>query len=366
MHRRTFLRNLSLSTGLAALSPRALFAKAEPPTSPPPAWTALLEYARWAPSPHNLQPWKLHLVSATEAHLCYDPARLLPYTDPTSAFLTVALGMFVECLRIAAAPHGWQLQATYETEQQLAFTPATPPRLAVLRLIPGAAPVTFDPELIRRRRTSRLPYDGRPLAGPVQLLLQAVAATHVHTLRCSSDPDLVDFVLHLNSQTLFTDLDDPQSRQEIGRWIRTSDAEAQARQDGLWSRCMGFPGRLMHNFFFHSERFRSAWKRSVLGNVYRRSMRGTSTVAWLSGPFETRPDWLAAGTALQQLWLTLTQHGAYLHPFGSVVTNAAAHAQFLARIQHPAGSGQLWLLVRFGYSHEPPRSLRLSVSDLLV
>ncbi len=129
---------------------------------------------------------------------------------------------------------------------------------------------------------------------------------------------------------------------------------------------MGFSGRLMHNFFFHSERFRSPWKRAVLGNVYRHSMHGTASVAWLQGPFATRADWVQAGTLMQRLWLEMTRHGVYLHPFGSVVTNPSAHRQFLDKIGHRPTDAPPWLLVRLGYSTEPPRSLRLDLNDIFL
>src|ERR1044071_458371 len=69
-----------------------------------PAWTELVEYARWCPSVHNLQPHKLKIISETEAELYYDPVRLLPVGDPHSIFVTVAMGIFVEHLSIAASP----------------------------------------------------------------------------------------------------------------------------------------------------------------------------------------------------------------------------------------------------------------------
>ena len=370
MNRRIFLWRAALGTGLAVLGPRGAGALAPRPAPTPAAlvrWTELLDYARWSPSPHNIQPWRLRVLSATEAQLCYDPARLLRRTDPTSCFTIIGLGMFLECLRVAAAPMGWQLEVEHAPEARLNYAAPTPQLFAGLRLRPrtGTRPAP-DRELLKQRRTARHAYDGRPVAAEVQQHLAALAAAHGHQLSCTSDPALIDFVLDLNRQTLFADLDDAPTRQELSTWIRTTDEQAHRLQDGLWNRCLGFSGRLMHNFFFHAERFRSPWKRKVLGNIYRHSMHGTASVAWLQGAFATRADWLQAGTLLQQLWLEMTRHGVYLHPFGSVVTNPVAHQQFLDKIGSLPPDPPLWLLVRLGYSTEPPRSLRLSISDLLL
>lgn len=353
--------------GLGALSlGRVQAAAAWKPTRAAQArWAELLDYARWAPSPHNIQPWKLRVVSDTEAELYYDPARLLPYTDPTSAFTIIGLGIFIESLRVAAAPLGLGLDVRPAEALRLDYAATAPTWFARLRLRPGADPAP-DRELLKERRTARRAYDGRPVAAAVQQEMATLATAYGHQLSLSSDPALIDFVLDLNCQTLFADLDDAGTRRELSTWIRTTDEQAAHLADGLWSRCMGFPGWLMHNFFFHSERFRAGWKRAVLGRAYRHSMRGTATVAWLQGPFATPADWLRAGALLQRLWLDLSRHGVYLHPFGSVVTNPAAHQQFLTRAGAGPAAPPLWLLMRLGYGPVPPRSFRLTVNDLLM
>jgi hypothetical protein len=365
MQRRHFLHSLTLAAAWTALRPLSPARAAAPPDARQ-RWQELLEYARWAPSPHNVQPWKLKILSATRAQVYYDPTRLLRHTDPTSRFTITGLGMFVECLRVAAGPLGFTLTAHPAPEPQLNYAATDLQLFATLELVPSPTSASgTDRELIRQRKTSRLHYDSRPIPAAVQQRLTAVAAAYGHTLTFSSAGPTVDFVLDLNRKTLFTDLDDPATRTELAGWIRTTDEEAATKKDGLWSHCMGFSGRLMHNFFFHAERFRSAWKRRVLGQVYKHSMHGTTTVAWLQGPFGRRPDWEQAGAMLQQLWLEMTRHNLYLHPFGSVITNAEAYAQFCHHVGHSAESEPLGLLVRLGYSQEPPRSFRLTANDIL-
>src|SRR5262249_37441093 len=125
-------------------------------------------------------------------------------------------------------------------------------------------------------------------------------------------------------------------------------------------------GKLMHNFFFHHERFRAKWKRSILSKVYLKSMKGTQHVVWISGKFGERKDWLSAGGMLQEVWLEMTKHNVCLHPFGSVITNPIAYNKFLEKIKHDPATGEVWLLMRIGYSKEPPRSFRLTTNDILI
>jgi hypothetical protein len=89
-------------------------------------WNDLLDEARWTPSPHNLQPWKMRIVSTDEAELLYDPARLLLEIDSDGAFMTVALGMFVETLAIAA--HERRRELEVEMVADLGRRPSRTPR----------------------------------------------------------------------------------------------------------------------------------------------------------------------------------------------------------------------------------------------
>ena len=101
MNRRHFI-NSSFIASIAAFLPKVIIGKPKEI----PSWETLIEWARWAPSVHNLQPQRIKVVSEKEALLCYDTNFLLPVGDPKSEFATAVLGVFVESLSIAAAPHG--------------------------------------------------------------------------------------------------------------------------------------------------------------------------------------------------------------------------------------------------------------------
>ena len=67
-------------------------------------WWTLLETAIQTPSPHNVQPWRIRLISEQEAELYIDGKRTLPKEDTTGSFILSTMGMFVERLRF------WRLQ----------------------------------------------------------------------------------------------------------------------------------------------------------------------------------------------------------------------------------------------------------------
>ena len=329
-----------------------------------PTWPELLDLARWAPSPHNIQPWRLRPLPDGDAELLCASDRLLPETDPTGRFSYAGLGIFVETLAIAARARGFDVRADWSFEPLVAGRGEllTVGRLALVAF-DGDEPL--DPTLILERRTSRIPYDGRTVDPSAIRTLTAVAREPGHTLTCSSEPALVDFVLDLNRETLFFDLADPTARREVGRWLRFDQASAERTRDGFSPAALAFPGWLLHAFF-RGRAFDVPVVRTFRDALYMRTMRGTRTVGWIQGPFERERDWVAAGRMLARLWLTMTKLELHLHPFGSIITNVDANRRVRDRIPHEPADGTLWLIMRLGSGAQPPRSLRLEVDELLA
>jgi hypothetical protein len=328
-------------------------------------WRSLLEYARWAPSPHNIQPWLLRPVSDDEALLLYEPDRLLPQTDPTGAFTICGLGIFVEHLAIAARSRGLDLDVDYDGAA-LGFGGGAARPVARLALVERPIEEPLSPELLLERRTSRLPYNGEPV--PPRLLeeLASLAETYGHRFAFSNEPETVDWVLGLNCDTMFYDMEDPVARGEVGHWIRYSNAAARRRRDGFSPEALGFPGWLLW-FFVHTRwLFELPGLKQLIRRLYLRTMRGVRTVGWLIGPFGSPDETFRAGRMLARIWLTLTANGIYLHPFGSVITNPRANARLRERIGFEDEHGIPWLVVRLGRSEQPPRSLRLETDTLLA
>ena len=73
-------------------------------------WWTLLETAIQTPSPHNVQPWRVRLISEREADLYIDLKRTLPKEDTTGSFILSTMGMFVEAIALLAAPQGFNLE----------------------------------------------------------------------------------------------------------------------------------------------------------------------------------------------------------------------------------------------------------------
>lgn len=328
-------------------------------------WRELLEYARWTASPHNVQAWKVKILSTTEAELYYVPHRLLPTTDPTGCFTTTGFAMFVEHLAIAANPHGYTVKPEY-LKVPLDHTKKEPTLYARLKLVTTTKKETLDRHLILQRRTSRLSYNGMAVEPSVLNELGTLAKDYGQTLTFSSDDDLIAWVMELNRDTLFYDMRDTATRKELGALLRFSTKHAKTKKDGLWSHCMNIPGWLMYVFFKQEWIFELPIIKQLVFSFYMNTMKGVKTIGWLQGPFTTIDDWLTSGHMLARLWLALTKQGVYLHPFGSIITNEKSHTRLREKFKIDESKELMWLIMRLGYSDEPPRSLRLSLDEIIM
>ncbi len=330
-----------------------------------PSWAALVELARWCPSVHNLQPHRIRIISDTEAELYYDVARLLPVGDPNAIFTTVAMGIFIEHLSIAAGAYGAKVKID-DVVDTISISKTGLTLFARLKLVSTSEKEELDKALIKKRRTSRLHYNGMPLKQDTLDKLKIQTAQFGHEFFSSSEEDIIDFVINLNQQTLFEDLKSKADRDELNHLFRYTREEAEIKRDGLWAKCMGFPGYLMKSVFIHHQRWEKGWRKKLLANYYKASFKGTTTICWFGGAFSNTADWLLAGKMLARNWLLITKEGAYIHPFGSLITNTGAYQKIKAQLTTPAQDKKIWMIFRAGYSDEPARSYRLSAEEIII
>lgn len=330
------------------------------------AWRQILPYAHRYPSPHNSQPIKVRIDGDT-LHLFYDTERGLPAEPYGIPFGSLCAGVFAEAVTIAA--HALQ----FNVVEQLDYSPmefGTSRRLhplGSLTLEAANGPVDdLDPRLMLERRTSRLPYDKRPVPEDVVREAAAEAARRGHVLVSIDDPSIVGKIITINQKTLFYDLENPAVRREIQGYLRYSEREAVRKADGLSARCLGVPGPLMRLVMGNYWVSQAPGLGHVVKSVYLRSMRGVTHMAWLKGPFADERDYTEAGRAFLRVWLIFTKHNVYLHPFGSVITNPRAHQELVSLVDEREDGEMVWLLFRIGYSRRPPASHRLPLAELEV
>jgi|SRR5215831_2355639 len=333
-------------------------------------WATLLETAIHAPSPHNVQPWRIRVIDELQADLLIDSARTLPKEDTTGSFIILAMGMFIEALSLFAAEKqyrltyelhhepDWFARAILEAEAQVCFP------FARLRLIPDEhlTPSGFDWALFRKRRTSRISL--RPAAVPPQAEteLRNLAAQWSQRYEQITDAAMIERILEEDTRALFHDLNQRDYRDEITSWFRFTDRSSQKHRDGLDYRCMNTSRSTYWLTARLPQLLLIPGLRSLFVRKYRKQTGVVPTLGMLAGDFWQPAQAIQAGRFLMRFWLETARQNLYIHPYGNLVTNQQAARWMLAETKIP----NIWLVFKIGFSDEPPKSYRRPVEEVLI
>lgn len=330
----------------------------------------MLETAIYAPSPHNVQPWRLCIVSDDTADLLIEKHRTLPKEDPTGSFIILSMGLFIEALTILATNSSLKLDFQFYrplsefTPKHIAKAESELLQFARLSLKPQSSskPDNYDNALFLTRRTSRLSFKPQPIPNEVVKTLSDLAGAWGQTYKQVIAAETIDQILNRNIEALFEDLNNPAYHDEIVEWFRFTDRSARRTRDGLDYRCMN-SSRIS---FWMAARLPQLLQhpitRPLLKKIYRRQLGHVPTIGILAGPFWQPESAFETGRFLMRFWLELAKHDLYIHPYGNLVTNRAAAESCLKLLGVP----HIWLIFRIGFSEKPPQSYRRSVEEVLV
>jgi hypothetical protein len=337
-----------------SLDPEA--ARSDVIAMPANAWRSILELGRLAPTPHNTQWYFVHVVDSGTARVCVDESIAIPFTDPNDQFRYTGLGVFTRHLEMASRAAGFELQTTFDD-----LDAAGP----VVARIVGRRPMDEALSgLLNTRRTSRFAYGDEPVSAAAIQAVQTITDRR-NTLAITTDPVLVQAVLELNNEILLTDLMDKGTGSELDSWIRYTKRSRRRHQNGFTPASLATPAWKIWLVFRLRSLLRFAVVRRWLTTQYLSQNRAAS-VGWISGPLATHHDQFQAGRTLMDAWITLTKHGYYLQPYGSIITDDAARARLLRTIGVDEPPHELvWMIFRAGTSSPPPRSLRKPVEEYL-
>jgi sulfur-carrier protein adenylyltransferase/sulfurtransferase len=371
---------IALTRRLAARLSRLAAAPA-PFETPPRAIEQILDWARWAPSGDNNQPWRFEIIDDEHVVVCLtvQPDDLYDYRDGEPTLLSG--GMLLEAMRIAASHFGRGCEWRSEGRQ------GDTHRVAVSLLPrPGVVPDRLLSFLTLRSVDRRL-YRVRPLS-------QAQKSALADTL----GPDLqIDWheglgarwrIARLGAKATAIRLTTPEAfpiHQRVIDWQnRYSTYGVPAAASGISG-----PSLLLMRWAMRS------WPRMRLLNRLGGAFAGAVQMDYLPGLLsagfftirrcaETPPaDALCTGGALLRFWLTATRLGLAVQPAMAILifadyggrdapfTREAAAQRRASKLAQEAGApfGELAFMGRIGFpvrSAKSSRSVRRPLSSLLI
>mgnify|MGYP004417269221 CR=1 FL=1 len=328
----------------------------------------LLQLINHYPSPHNGQPIQLKQVSDGHFELSFERSRGLQATDISFLFSYVSMGVFAEHLRLAARALGYDATVETALPKEHALRGEGPIMFARVSFVEDAfAP---DPALqatLERRQTSRLKYTKPPTEAAVQDLI-SIASTAQMNLVALNEAQTQQ-AIWLNQRAVFDDLFDEPVRQELDSWLRYSKREKELKRDGLSYDCMQINGAALKYVVHHPGLLRVPGISSVLKQYYLRTMKDSSTVLYMLAPFKTEAQSYAIGEVVMQVWKRATELGYSLHPFGTIMSNADAHKDFIQLTgvtNEDRATNYLVFIFRLGVSKPAVQSLRIPYEKHLL
>ena len=325
-------------------------------------WENLAEIARFAPTPHNTQPYRLRPTGACNADVVVVRDRLLPNEDHGNLYMTASIGVFFETLERAGRALGRTVETALDPALEVSRLHDAEPfvRVGTARIADAITPEPdFARAVVYARRTSRLPYDSVPIADEVVARLVASVASYGQTLLVDASRERVNSLLRYNAASIVDGLQMRGGRRETASWYRTGATPDIG--DGLWSEPFCQPVWEVKLAFGAPALLSLPVIRQIAEARFVRSQRAPQ-VGFLRGPFLAPADLVRAGRSLMQLWLAMAKEGVYMHPMGSLLTNPV----YAKRVAELVGHRDFWLAFRVGKSAEPARAPRLPAKEIVL
>ncbi len=189
-----------------------------------------------ASSPHNTQPWALH-VADDRIELLADTRRNLGAFDPYLREMHIGLGCAIEQMMLAAGPNGYAVTVAPEAGSLLALQDHTGiAKVATLQLTKLSAPTEADAlyDAIPKRHTNRFPYDrAAGLPSSARTLIEDVSDEENVKLFLFDEGDArrrFDEAVVAATEEIVADAEMVEASQ---RWFRETTSEIVAHRDGL-------------------------------------------------------------------------------------------------------------------------------------
>ena len=328
----------------------------------------LFELANHYPSPHNGQPIEARQTSDHTFDLCFQKERGLQAAEVSFLFSYVTMGVFTYHLTLCARALGHRLEYELDLPQLASLKGEGAVRFATCTLQFGVSePDTKLHQTLLFRQTSRKKYSEGLNDGLSQRTIDTATSMGMQLVKMNRND--THQAIWLNQRAVFDDMFDDAVRHELNHWLRFDKAEKEAKRDGLSYDCMELNGGLLKFIVHNYKILRWPGVGGMLKKYYLRTMSDNSDAFYLLTPFSTEREGFDVGVAVMRIWEAIAVEGYYLHPFGTIMSNVAAHDDFL-KLAHLETRGchknYLVFIYRAGKSEKPNESLRIPVKEHLL
>jgi hypothetical protein len=327
-----------------------------------------LELLNRYPSPHNGQPIELKQLDDINFELYFETKRGLQAAEVSYLFSFVTMGLFVTYMSMCAEAFGYSCDISVDLPSLADLKSDGSLRFAKCAIENNdAKPNEKLLQTLRFRQTSRKKYSAG-LNNDLSDRTIAIAANSKMQL-VKMDQAGAHQAIWLNQRAVFDDMFDDAVRLELNNWLRYTKQEKVSKMDGLSYDCMELNGRAIKFIMNHYKILHMPGVSNLLKKYYLRTMSDSSDVYYMLTPFSNEQEAFDVGCTVMQIWAEIAAEGYYLHPFGTIMSNSAAHKDFLklVNIEHEnVHKNFLVFIYRAGESEKPNTSMRIPISQHLL
>ncbi|MFG2045187.1 Acg family FMN-binding oxidoreductase [Dactylosporangium sp. NPDC048998] len=309
------------------------------------ALAAAADAARLAPSIHNTQPWRW-VVHGDRLELYAVPDRQLREQDPDGRLMVLSCGAALHHALVGLAAEGWTGRVERPAGEPLAVVHAE-------RHDPADPHAMRRMQLLRVRHTDRRVVSDEPVSPDVRQALVDAArqgGARLHVLNRDQVLQLAVMIEHSGEAQQH----DERMRAETAAWVGGSRPEGTGLPDAVIPAELPLTTVAERDF-------------GVSGSLTAGAGHDTAaSYAVLYGDGDEPGDWLRAGEALSELWLSATSNGATVLPLSSPVELNFTR-QALRRML--GETGYAYLVLRLGTADPdhagPPHTPRLPAEQVI-
>jgi hypothetical protein len=345
----------------------------ESSADPPDIWCPILAHAVAAPSPLNIQPWRVIQKGPLILDLFLDTERLLPRTDPTSRQVYISSGAFIENLEIAAREAGFRAEISLFPSgwPGAAMSPGDP--VARIELACDDT-VRTDPlfSCLHTRHTNRRMYTAKEIPQELCSSLASAFDLEFTSFGFSADPSFGEDLAGYLVEATEIALSDPDRLAEHLSYVRIIDQTGNDRQEGYGSAELGLRGitgwlsRL--RIRMHSPESKKSSAKDLLVRLTQKQAESAAAFGWIATKGNSRYDQVRAGRAYERVHLTATSHALSLHTMTPILESypgMEVPARKVRDLLAIPDAHTVQMLFRLGYSHPGSPPGRRGVKDCM-
>jgi len=301
-------------------------AKTSPLAQIPQPLRDALSYASLAPSSHNAQMWKVsYSLSKSAFTVMLDPSRSLTKVDPLDREGYISIGAYVKTMEVALSAFG------YSPVVEILEKNGEVVAVVTLGAFGSAVPDKARLALLEERHTDKRNFNTNAIDDQARATILATDQVALSFIPRGSEP--YTYLQEGIVKAMEIQSANQEKRNELSEWLRYSDKERDAKQDGLPAEQLGITGiKKFFYYFFVDKEYAQGDSYAKQGVDMTREQAENNAGFFILTGGNTPQELIRTGMSLQKAWLTATRNQVAIHPMSQLLEEEPYRSEIQKRL----------------------------------